>query len=173
MTVCIIISEGFCLPEHNDGQSVGSQRISAKHAVHVFMAKEYKQKTNRSREQGAGSRERGADRTCQRRQHVPSNVSWLSILYEYIALHHIIVSCTPWWGGLEWRNVIHVRYKLEAGYNTSTVVPANRKRRQKGNTVSEETVNYGYWALITWLVSDCTENYRPVFSSEKAHSKEE
>jgi hypothetical protein len=26
---------------------------------------------------------------------------------------------------------------------------------------------------MTWLVSDCTVNYRPVFSSEKATSKEE
>jgi hypothetical protein len=32
---------------------------------------------------------------------------------------------------------------------------------------------YGYWALITWLLHDCTVNYRPVFSSEKAPSKEE
>jgi hypothetical protein len=37
----------------------------------------------------------------------------------------------------------------------------------------DETVKYGYWALITRLVSDCTVNYRPVFSSEKAPSKEE
>jgi hypothetical protein len=50
---------------------------------------------------------------------------------------------------------------------------ASRKRQQKGNTVSDETVKYGYWALITWLVSDCTVNYRPVFSSEKAPSKDE
>jgi hypothetical protein len=53
------------------------------------------------------------------------------------------------------------------------VVAASRKRRQKGNAVSDETVKYGYWALITWPVSDCTVNYRPVFSSEKAPSKEE
>jgi hypothetical protein len=47
-------------------------------------------------------------------------------------------------------------------------VPASRKRRQKGNTVSHETVKYGYWVLLTWLVSECTVNYRPVFSSERA-----
>jgi hypothetical protein len=28
------------------------------------------------------------------------------------------------------------------------VVPASRKRRQKGNTVSDETVKYSYWALL-------------------------
>jgi hypothetical protein len=28
---------------------------------------------------------------------------------------------------------------------TSTVVPARRKRRQKGNAVSDETVKYSYW----------------------------
>jgi hypothetical protein len=49
--------------------------------------------------------------------------------------------------------------RVEAGYSTSTVVPASRKRRrQNGNTVSDETVKYGYCALITWLVSDCTVN---------------
>jgi hypothetical protein len=57
---------------------------------------------------------------------------------------------------------------VEAGYNTSTVVPASRKRRQKGNTVSDETVKYGYWSLISRLVSDCTVNYRPVLSSGRA-----
>jgi hypothetical protein len=35
--------------------------------------------------------------------------------------------------------------RVEAGKNTSTVVPARRKRRQKGNTVSDETVKYSYW----------------------------
>jgi hypothetical protein len=39
--------------------------------------------------------------------------------------------------------------RVEAGYNISAVVPANRKRRQKGNTVSDEEVKYSYWALIT------------------------
>jgi hypothetical protein len=39
--------------------------------------------------------------------------------------------------------------------------------------VSDETVKYGYWALMTWLVSDRTVNYRPVFLSAKAPSKEE
>jgi hypothetical protein len=32
---------------------------------------------------------------------------------------------------------------VEAGYNTSTVVPASRKGRQNGNPVSYETVRYG------------------------------
>jgi hypothetical protein len=39
--------------------------------------------------------------------------------------------------------------RVEAGQNTSTAVPANRKRRQKGNTVSDETVKCGYWASVT------------------------
>jgi hypothetical protein len=29
--------------------------------------------------------------------------------------------------------------------------PASRKRRQKGNTVSDETVMYGYWSSVTGL----------------------
>jgi hypothetical protein len=33
--------------------------------------------------------------------------------------------------------------RVKAGYNTSTVVPASRKRRQNGNTVSDETVKCG------------------------------
>jgi hypothetical protein len=52
--------------------------------------------------------------------------------------------------------------------NSNSRVPASRKSRQKGNTVSDETVKYGYWVLMTWLVSDCTVNYRPVFSSDRA-----
>jgi hypothetical protein len=28
------------------------------------------------------------------------------------------------------------------------LVPASRKRRQKGKTVSDETVKYSYWALL-------------------------
>jgi hypothetical protein len=39
--------------------------------------------------------------------------------------------------------------RVEAGYNTPTVVPASRKRQQTGNTVSDETVMYGYGALMT------------------------
>jgi hypothetical protein len=35
--------------------------------------------------------------------------------------------------------------RVEAGKNTSTVIPANRKRRWKGNpVVSDQTVIYGY-----------------------------
>jgi hypothetical protein len=35
--------------------------------------------------------------------------------------------------------------RVEADKNTSTVIPANRKRRRKGNpVVSDETVMYGY-----------------------------
>jgi hypothetical protein len=40
------------------------------------------------------------------------------------------------------------RPRVEEGWNTSTVVPASRKRRQKGNTVSDEAVQYG-WAVMT------------------------
>jgi hypothetical protein len=43
--------------------------------------------------------------------------------------------------------------------------------QQKGNTVSDEAVEYG-WAIMTWLVSDYTVNYRPVFSSERAPWKQ-
>jgi hypothetical protein len=43
---------------------------------------------------------------------------------------------------------------VEAGYNTSTVVPASRKRRQKGNTVSDETAKYGYWSFND-LTNEC------------------
>jgi hypothetical protein len=40
--------------------------------------------------------------------------------------------------------------RVEAGKNTSTVVPASRKRRQKGNpVVSGETVIYGYESSAT------------------------
>jgi hypothetical protein len=46
--------------------------------------------------------------------------------------------------------------------------PASRKRRRRGNTVSDETVMYGYWSSVTRPVSDCTVSYRPVFSSERA-----
>jgi hypothetical protein len=44
----------------------------------------------------------------------------------------------------------------------------SRKRRQKGNTVSNETVMHSYWSSVTWPVSDCTVSYRPVLSSERA-----
>jgi hypothetical protein len=38
----------------------------------------------------------------------------------------------------------------EAGKNTSTVIPASRKRRRKGNPVlSRETVMYGYESSAT------------------------
>jgi hypothetical protein len=51
-------------------------------------------------------------------------------------------------------------------------VEESPKRRQKGNTVSDETVKYSYWALMTWLVSDYSVKYRPVFSSERTHWKQ-
>jgi hypothetical protein len=38
----------------------------------------------------------------------------------------------------------HYHPRVEAGWNTSPVVPASRKRRQKGYTISDETVKYGY-----------------------------
>jgi hypothetical protein len=43
------------------------------------------------------------------------------------------------------------RPRVEVGYNTSTVVPASRKRRRRGNTFSDETVMYGYWSSVTGL----------------------
>jgi hypothetical protein len=43
---------------------------------------------------------------------------------------------------------------VEAGKNTSTVIPASRKRRRKGNpVVSDETVMYGYESSAT-LITD-------------------
>jgi hypothetical protein len=39
---------------------------------------------------------------------------------------------------------------VEEGKNTSTVIPASRKRRREGNTVvSDETVMYGYESSAT------------------------
>jgi hypothetical protein len=39
---------------------------------------------------------------------------------------------------------------MEAGKNTSTVIPASRKRRRNGNpVVSDETVMYGYESSAT------------------------
>jgi hypothetical protein len=52
--------------------------------------------------------------------------------------------------------------RVEAGDNTSTAVPASRKRRRRGNTVSDETVMYGYWSSVTWPVSDCKLQTRPL-----------
>jgi hypothetical protein len=43
------------------------------------------------------------------------------------------------------------RTRVEAGWNTSIAVPVSRKRRHKGNTVSDETVMYGYWSSVTGL----------------------
>jgi hypothetical protein len=44
--------------------------------------------------------------------------------------------------------------RVEAGKNTSTVIPVSRKRRRKGNpVVSDETVMYGYEFSAT-LTSD-------------------
>jgi hypothetical protein len=40
--------------------------------------------------------------------------------------------------------------RVQAGKNTSTVIPASRKRRRKGNpVVSDETVMYGYESSST------------------------
>jgi hypothetical protein len=40
--------------------------------------------------------------------------------------------------------------RVKAGKNTSTVIPASRKRLQKGNpVVSDETVMYGYESSAT------------------------
>jgi hypothetical protein len=40
--------------------------------------------------------------------------------------------------------------RVESGYNTSTVIPASRKSRRKGNpVVSDETVMYGYESSVT------------------------
>jgi hypothetical protein len=40
--------------------------------------------------------------------------------------------------------------RVEAGRNTSTVIPTSRKRRRKGNpVVSDETVIYGYESSAT------------------------
>jgi hypothetical protein len=58
---------------------------------------------------------------------------------------------------------IHRKYKciwiddytprVEAGKNTSTVIPVSRKRRQKGNpVVSEEAVMYGYESSATLTI---------------------
>jgi hypothetical protein len=42
---------------------------------------------------------------------------------------------------------------VEAGKNTSTVIPASRKRRRKGKpVVSDETVMYGYESSATLTI---------------------
>jgi hypothetical protein len=55
--------------------------------------------------------------------------------------------------------------RVEAGRNTSTAVPASRKRRRKGNpVVSDETVMYGYESSAT-LTTDrlhCILETRPL-----------
>jgi hypothetical protein len=38
---------------------------------------------------------------------------------------------------------------VEVDYNTSTVVPASPMRRQRGNTVSDETTINVYWSSVT------------------------
>jgi hypothetical protein len=49
---------------------------------------------------------------------------------------------------LKYTSILYPR--VEAGKNTSTVIPASRKRRRKGNpVVSEETVMYGYESSAT------------------------
>jgi hypothetical protein len=67
-----------------------------------------------------------------------------------------------------------LHYKLQTrplvreGKNTSTVIPASRKRRRNGNlVVSDETVVYGYESFATLTTDRCTTNYRPVLSSER------
>jgi hypothetical protein len=54
---------------------------------------------------------------------------------------------------------------VEAGKNTSTVIPASRKRRRKGNpVVSGKTVMYGYESSAT-LTTDglhCKLQIRPL-----------
>jgi hypothetical protein len=68
---------------------------------------------------------------------------------------------------------------VEAGKNTSTIIPASRNRRRKGNPiVSDETVMHGYEPSAT-LTTDrllhyyYTTNYSPVLSSERAPQDEE
>jgi hypothetical protein len=59
--------------------------------------------------------------------------------------------------------------RVEAGKNTSTVIPASRKRQRKGNpVVSDDTVMYG-----PLTIDDCSTNYRTVLSSERAPQNEE
>jgi hypothetical protein len=42
--------------------------------------------------------------------------------------------------------------RVEVGYNTTTVIPASRKRRRKGNpVVSDETVMRGYESSATMI----------------------
>jgi hypothetical protein len=88
-------------------------------------------------------------------------------------------------GGVFLRNVsLHsINYKplysrtlprVQAGKNTSTVIPASCKRPQKGNpVVSEETVMYGCESSATLTTDRLHYNYRPVLSSEKASQDEE
>jgi hypothetical protein len=58
-------------------------------------------------------------------------------------------------GGVLFRDgLLHSGYhfvpRVEAGKNTSAVIPANRKRRRKGNpVVSGETVTFGYESSAT------------------------
>jgi hypothetical protein len=62
----------------------------------------------------------------------------------------------------------------EADKNTSTVIPASRKRRRKGNAVvSDETVMYGYESSATLTTDRLHYKYRPVLSSERAPQDEE
>jgi hypothetical protein len=63
---------------------------------------------------------------------------------------------------------------VEAGKNISTVIPASRKRRRKGNpVVSDETVICGYESSATLTTNRLTTNYRPVLSSDRAPQDEE
>jgi hypothetical protein len=50
--------------------------------------------------------------------------------------------------------------------------PINWLKCSHGVTVSDETVKYSYWVLLSLLVSDYTVNYRPVFSSERTYWKQ-
>jgi hypothetical protein len=57
--------------------------------------------------------------------------------------------------------------RVEAGKNTSTVIPASRKKRRKGNpVVSDETVMYGYESSATLTTDRLHYKYRPVLSSK-------
>jgi hypothetical protein len=80
-------------------------------------------------------------------------------------------SCYEWfvYPVLYWRRCPRV----EAGKNTSSVIPASRKRRRRGNpVVSNETAMYDYESSAT-LTTDSTTNYRPVLSSERAPQDKE
>jgi hypothetical protein len=59
------------------------------------------------------------------------NVDTTQLTKLIIRIYPLPNPISPCGGGLE--------------YLHRSVVPARRKRRQKGNAVSDETVKYGYW----------------------------